>query len=373
MSYVIDCWEIVNEMAPYLLLGFGVAGLFSVVLSAQWVSRNLGVSDFKSIVKASFFGVPLPLCSCSVIPVVVGLNKQGASKATCISFLISTPQTGVDSILATYGVLGLPFAIFKAGYAFLIGVVGGVLIKFFDEETVSEESKSEAPAKPCCCSSEEPEVAAEAMKEEEEKSCCSSEKTEKEECSSIFSKAFQAIKYGYITLPGDIAKSLFVGIVCAGLISALPIEHLLTGVFEREISQMLVMLVISVPLYVCATGSLPIAVALVLKGLSPGAALVLLIAGPATNMATITTIYNIFGNRSAIIYLLTTAVSAILGGLLFNVFFTNSIFLITIDSDHVHDMGAGLTGELYGVILVLVLVLGLYRKLAKPKKACCSS
>ena len=284
-SIMVDFWGTVAEMSPYLLFGFFMAGLLSVFVSQRLVERHLGGRGVWPLLKASLFGVPLPLCSCGVIPVSMSLRKHGASKGATISFLLSTPQTGMDSIFVTLSLLGPLFAIFRPLAALVTGLVGGGLVDVLGR---NREDESRPPSK---CSDE----------------CCSGEKT---------SKLLRGLKYGFVTLPRDIGRAMLVGLVIAAFISALVpdgyfAEKLGTGIFA-----MLVMMFLGIPVYVCATASVPVAAALILKGLTPGAALVFLMTGPATNAASFVTIWKVLGRVTAITYLATVAGCALLSGLL---------------------------------------------------------
>lgn len=275
-DYFTELWILTLAMAPYLLLGFAFAGILKAWFPKQWIEKYLSKNDFRSVFNAAIFGIPIPLCSCGVIPTGVSLHKNGASKGASVSFLISTPQTGVDSILVTYSMLGLPFAIMRVAAALVSGVLGGWLTNLFAQDKAQ---KSTAHFDAC--------------------------KTEIKNVNSLLT----AIKYGFYELLMDISKWLIIGLALAALIAILvPDDFFLTYASNSFVS-MLIALLISVPLYICATGSVPIAAVLLLKGLSPGAALVILMAGPATNIATITVIKKVFGNKTLITYL-----TSIIGG-----------------------------------------------------------
>jgi uncharacterized membrane protein YraQ (UPF0718 family) len=285
-SIIIDFWGTAAEMSPYLLFGFFVAGILSVFVSQPLVERHLGGRGVWPLVKASIFGVPLPLCSCGVIPVSISLHKHGASKGATISFLLSTPQTGVDSIFVTLSLLGPIFAVFRPLAAFVTGILGGTLVDVFN----GDKNNAERPQPEC-------------------KDECCAENNKK-------NKIVKGLKYGFVTLPRDIGKAMLVGLIIAAFISALVpdgyfAEKLGTGIFA-----MVVMMFLGIPVYVCATASVPVAAALILKGLTPGAALVFLMTGPATNAASFITIWKALGRATAITYLVTVAGCALLGGVL---------------------------------------------------------
>ncbi len=285
-SVIIDFWGTAAEMSPYLLFGFFVAGILSVLVSQPLVERHLGGRGVWPLVKASIVGVPLPLCSCGVIPVSISLHKHGASKGATISFLLSTPQTGVDSIFVTLSLLGPVFAIFRPLAAFVTGILGGTLVDVFNRD----KNNADRPQPEC--------------KDE----CCAE--------SNKKNKIIKGLKYGFVTLPRDIGKAMLAGLIIAAFISALVpdgyfAEKLGTGIFA-----MVVMMFLGIPVYVCATASVPVAAALILKGLTPGAALVFLMTGPATNAASFITIWKALGRATAITYLATVAGCALLGGVL---------------------------------------------------------
>jgi uncharacterized membrane protein YraQ (UPF0718 family)/copper chaperone CopZ len=288
LTFVSASWAVFGAMAPYLLLGFTVAGLLSVVISPEWIERHLGGNGLGQVFKASLFGVPLPLCSCGVIPVAASLRRHGASKGATTAFLLSTPQTGVDSIAVTYGLLGPFLAVVRPVAALITGIFGGGLVQAFNgngaEVSGSEEGES--------CSD----------------ACCDDEKANRP-------KIVEALHYGLVVLPRDIGRALILGVAISGLIAAFVAPQALESYLGGGLLPMLAAMAIGIPLYVCATASTPIALGLIHAGLSPGAALVFLISGPATNTAALTTLWKVLGRRAAILYLITVAVASLATGL----------------------------------------------------------
>ncbi len=270
---------IVNEMSPYLLLGFLLAGIMHAFIPDGWYMRFLSGNTVRSVVNAAIFGVPLPLCSCGVIPTAMSLRREGASKGAVVSFLIATPQTGVDSIFATYSLMGLPFAVVRPIAALFTAIIGGTFVNFGGEET------------------------------EDTVSTDSSRVYSEQQHLSFADRCLEALKFGFIEMMEDIGKWLVVGLIVAGLITALVPDEFFAIFKDNTSLSMLLVLAISVPMYICATGSIPIAVALMMKGLTPGAALVMLMAGPACNVASILVINKVLGKRTLILYL-----AAIVGG-----------------------------------------------------------
>ncbi len=290
VDIVKQSWSVFGQMAPYLLFGFLAAGVLSVLISPQWVERHLGKPGFGPVLKASLFGVPLPLCSCSVIPVSVSMRRHGASRAAATSFLLSTPQTGVDSIAVTYALLGPVFAVFRPLTALLTGLVGGGLVQWIGEPE-SENIPESGSAKVAPCSD----------------SCCSEIRPT--------SRLTRILKYGLVTLPKDIGPALLIGVLIAGIMSALVPQDHLAKYIGGGVASILLMMAAGVPVYVCATASVPIAAGLMHMGGSAGAALAFLIAGPATNAASFTAIWKALGRRTATLYILTVAASALGFGL----------------------------------------------------------
>jgi len=313
IDFVVSFWQTITDMAPFLLFGFLVAGLLAVFFRSEFVEKHLGGSGFLQVVKASIFGVPLPLCSCGVIPVAASLRKHGAGPGATTSFLISTPQTGVDSIMVTLSLLGPVFAVFRPLVAFVTGIIGGVLVNIFGEK--EPEVKGEiAPCDSGCMEEMEHVVEASAAHDD----------TLGARTNRTLNRLRYALNYGFVVLPGDINKTLVVGLLIAAAISAVVPDDYFAGILGTGFLSMVVMMVIGIPIYVCATASVPIAAVLIMKGISPGAALVFLMTGPATNAATISTIWKIMGRRSAIIYLLTVAVSALAAGAVLNAIFAGN-------------------------------------------------
>ncbi len=283
-QFLSDFFSILNEMSPYLLLGFLVAGILNALIPKRMINKYLGKNNFKSVFNASLLGVPLPLCSCGVIPTGISFYKNGASKGATNSFLISTPQTGVDSILVTYSLLGLPFAILRPFIALVSGIIGGLFTNAFDKEV---------------------EIVKNQIVNED-----STYKT-------IFDKIF---KYAFVDFLQDIANWLIIGLLIAAFISVAIPESFFSNYLDNSFLSMIVVLIAAVPLYVCATSSVPIAAVLLMKGLSPGAALVFLMAGPATNAATITVIKNSMGKKALFSYLFSIIFSALFFGTIINEF-----------------------------------------------------
>jgi uncharacterized protein len=281
-----EIWGTVEAMAPYLLLGFAAAGALAVLLPPRTVERHLGRPGWGALFKASLLGVPLPLCSCSVIPVAASLRRHGASRGATAAFLLSTPQTGVDSLAVTYSLLGPVFLVLRPVIAFITGLAGGGLVDALERRA------PKAPAPVNACDAE----------------CCAPE-----QAGGRFARA---VRHGFVTLPRDMALPMVIGLVVAGVIAALVPDAFFAHVLGGGAPAVAMMMAAGIPIYVCATASVPIAAALIAKGVSPGAALAFLITGPATNAATLTTMWAILGKRATLVVLATVAGAAFASGLM---------------------------------------------------------
>lgn len=307
-EYFSELWYLVLEMAPWLMLGLIFAGLLKVYFPQKHIDRLLGKSNVRSAVNASLLGIPMPLCSCGVIPTGISFFRNGASKGATNSFLISTPQTGVDSILATYSMLGWPFAFLRPFVAFITGVAGGIFTNLFVKDKPVKSGS--------LFSSLKIDTAAIYRSEEHcnDEACGCHEPPKADKRHSLL----RAADYAFVELLQDIAKWLVIGFLLAALISVALPNDFFSRFSDLGFLEILVVLAASVPLYMCATGSIPIAAVLLMKGVSPGAALVFLMAGPATNVATMTVLGKTMGRKSLTTYLITIIGGAIFFGVLIN-------------------------------------------------------
>jgi uncharacterized membrane protein YraQ (UPF0718 family) len=330
-------------MAPYILFGLLFAGILHELVPDSLVTKHLGNESVGSVIKATIFGIPLPVCSCGVIPLATSIKKSGASRGSVLSFLISTPITGIDSILATYGMFGWIFTIYRVLTSMVIAITAGILTNMLDKEVIYEQPKSS-------------ELFSSTQKDD---SCCSSESSSC--CDQGTTTGFsigKALKYAFITLLGDIAKPLFWGLIIGALISVAIPKDLSDILIKYSWLSYLIVIIIAVPMYVCATASLPIAAALMLSGVSAGAAFVFLSAGPATNTVTIGVVKKMLGIRSLYIYLGTIVFGSVFFGFgldyVFNLANINPQSLV-----HVHEDAAFIeiisSSVLWGFILYFLL------------------
>lgn len=273
---------VINEMSPYLLLGFLIAGVLHIFVPRDFYLRYLSKDNKFSVLWAALLGIPLPLCSCGVIPTAIGLKNERASNGAVASFLIATPQTGIDSILATFSIMGLGFAIVRPVAALVTGICGGLLVNRLVPD---------GDAAGVVCDSCHVETG---------------------------SRLWRVLKYAYFDMIQDIGLRLIVGLLLAALINVAVPDEFFLAFGNKPLLQMLVILVVAVPMYICSTGSIPVAAALMMKGLSPGAALVMLVAGPAVNLASILVVRKSLGSRFTLVYILTIVVFSVLFGLLIN-------------------------------------------------------
>ncbi len=311
------------DAAPWLVLGLVIGGLINTLIPTSWLEKHLKGEGFIPVVKAALFGAPLPLCSCGVLPAALGLRKAGASKSATTSFLISTPETGVDSVMITYALLGPLMAIIRPIAAITSAITAGLLVGK-NEETEQAKTHHHHNESSCCST----------KKETQTTSCCSSKtKTEESACCETDSHShdnqssslLNGIKYAFTDLLDGIIFWLFIGILFSAAIQTwVPSDFLAS--WGSGLLAMLVMIAISIPMYVCATASTPLAAGLMMGGISPGTTLVFLLAGPASNIGSLGVIKEELGKRALIAYLVGVASIAILFGLLLDWYIeTNNI------------------------------------------------
>lgn len=324
-SILKEAWILTLEMAPYLLIGFFAAGILHVFIPLEIFSRHLGRENASSVVKASLFGIPIPLCSCGVLPVAAGLRRSGAGRSSTLSFLITTPVTGVDSIMATWALFGWIFTIARVLASVVIGFFSGLLMILFSRSENSQTGEIDNSGDACkdtfctdnaCGVQTSMDTAISARNE------------------SFTRRVKEVFHYAFIELPASFSGSLLFGLILAGIIAYFLPPELINQYFGSNIVGIIVAILIAIPLYVCATGSIPIAAAMIASGFTPGAALSFLIAGPATNTVAVLTVKKILGNRATVIYLVSIFLGAIGFGVLLDQFNFNWKAIETIDHAH---------------------------------------
>lgn len=336
MIFLENFWELFLDAAPWLVLGLVVAGLIKAWIPTDFMTRHLGKGGFWSVIKAALLGAPLPICSCGVIPVAMGIRKNGASKGATVSFLISTPETGVDSVAVSYALLGPFMAIIRPIAAVFSAIVAGNAVGWRQMEGKSDSKEQQlsfagnsvsccggketvaAPmvqrqATGCCASSTEKPFKIEQKAEQTSCSdgCCDSEKTDE----GFLAKTWSGVKYSMTSIFDDIIGWLLIGVAFAALVETFVSPGFLAS-WGSGIPAMVVMMLIGIPMYICATASTPIAAGLLLAGISPGTVLVFLLAGPATNAATMGVVSKELGKKALFAYLGGVCLSAIAFGLL---------------------------------------------------------
>ncbi|MEW6995769.1 SO_0444 family Cu/Zn efflux transporter [Colwelliaceae bacterium MEBiC 14330] len=322
-----------TESAPYLLLGLLLAGIIRLLIPDNVITKYLGKNS--SVVTAAVIGTPIPLCSCSVIPTAMGIRRAGASKASTASFMVATPETGVDSIGVTYALMGPVMAIARPIAAIVSAVIAGLLVRLWDVETPPRQ-------------------------ETVTKSCCAGKKVTP---LSPWAKTKAVVQYGYGKLLTDFMGWLLVGLFFAALIQTFVPSSLLSE-YGSGVLAMLLVVLISIPMYICATASTPVAAGLMLSGISPGAALVFMLTGPATNIATLMVVRSELGLKSLIGYLTGVIITALIMGLALD--WLLAYFDITIAVSHGHH--DEMTSLLYSASAIILAVLIVWQYLKKFKQ-----
>jgi len=338
VEYLKVLWAFLQVSAPYLLFGLLISGVIHEFVPIAKVKKWLGAKNFASIFKAAAIGVPLPLCSCSVIPTAVTIRKSGASNGATSAFLISTPESGVDSISITYGLMDLPMTIFRPVAAFCSAFVAGTLHMFFNDFELPE-SEIEAPVK----------------------SCCGSKKFVPVQNNRILN----IFKYGYGKLSNDISAWLTFGILLGAMIEFIVPADFFTGM--GMIQNRLMILAIGIPLYICASASTPIAVSLMLKGLSPGSAILFLLVGPATNISNIAVLQKYIGKKGVVINIFSIASVALIFSFIVDYVYAHYFTLKLNEQLAHHEHGDNLFETIAAFLLIILLVKGIYLEKIKPR------
>ena len=288
-------WDMLQQASIYILFGLLVGGMLKMFLSPAYVAAHLGSGRFSSVFKAALLGIPIPLCSCGVLPAATSLKKQGANNGATTAFLISTPESGVDSISITWALLDPIMTVARPVSAFISAFAAGCAENFFNPPGKAQQARPDlsCPIDNCCDGTD-----------------CPPE--EHKHHHSLLEKLKIGTKYAATDLWADLAGWFFVGILLAGLISVLFPDAVIAKYLGGGIGSMLLMLTFGIPLYICATASTPIAAAFIMKGVSPGTALVFLLVGPATNVTSLSVLVGLLGKRATVLYLTSIAVVSVL-------------------------------------------------------------
>ena len=326
-SFIEEFWSLCVETAPYLLLGMFFSGLIYIFIDSKFILKHIGSKSLSSILKSTLMGIPIPLCSCGVIPVASTIRNSGASKGSTVSFLVSTPQTGIDSIFMTYGMMGPVFAIFRPFAAFISGIISGIVVNRFDDESHNHVSENYS----------------------------------KQEEVNLIERLKIGFNYGFVVLPSDILVPLLQGLSIAALISiVIPPDFIATYFSDSKYLVFILMLFISLPIYVCATASVPIAVALMAKGVSAGAVFVFLMAGPATNASSIAVVKKILGKKVMFLYLFLVATISIFFGIVFDLFLKAELPISF--HHHSHDHGQNYFSTILAISFILLMINAYFNK-----------
>jgi uncharacterized membrane protein YraQ (UPF0718 family) len=343
-----ETWRIWTDAAPYVLFGFLAAGLIKAVLPEEAVARHLGGRSTTAVLKASVLGIPLPLCSCGVIPAAVSLRRQGAGRGASVAFLVSTPESGVDSIAITWALLDPVMTVVRPLAAFVTGALSGIFVNLLPEEPPSLTGEQNGGSRP--------------------ESCCASQPPLQ---TTLAGRCADGIRYAFGELLKDIGAWMLLGVLIAGLVATLIPDGFLTMLFENQFASLFLMLLVGIPLYMCASASTPIAAALVLKGLSPGAALVFLLAGPATNAATLTVVARFWGRQATAVYLASIACCSLVFGWLVNEFYAWAGLDILNWVAPVPGETAGWWHSAAAVLLLLLILRAFWR--SRRTDSCCGA
>ncbi len=364
VEFASNLWQLANEASPWLLFGLIIAGLMKTWVPTQILSKHLG-QGHSAIIKAALIGAPLPLCSCGVIPVATQLRRSGASAPATSAFLVATPETGVDSISVSYALLGPLIAIYRPFSAIFSAIFTGFLvasIKTTNNAPMQSMHDSGATAKTSCCATTQTPAPTNTNAQAKD-SCCTSTHPEKVQATA-YEKTLLGIKYAFSQLIDDLVVWLFIGLLFATLVKTLlPAEFLLS--YGSGLVAMLVMIAISIPMYICATASTPVAAGFILAGISPGTALVFMMAGPATNISTLGVIKSEMGSKVLIRYLVGISSSAIGFGLLLDYGLNKFSININDQMAHSHEMLPAWFASSCTLLLVVMAIKPIRRLLIK--------
>lgn len=347
-------WGILAESGPWLLGGFLIAGLLKNLIPQEKVFRHFGGNDFVSVFKAAIFGAPLPLCSCSVIPTAAGLRDAGASKGATTSFLIATPETGVDSIGVTWALMDPVMTVLRPVSAIFTAIMSGLMVNRFAPGSTAESAEPEGDPAPGCASKAEPEPP---------RPCCAG----KPKKPSLAERLNATVRYAFGKLMADLTPWFLLGFLISGLITVLVPDDFFGDTLPAGWWSMVAMLGLSLPVYICATASTPVAAAMIAKGLDPGAAVVLLLAGPATNITTMLVIRRFLGDAVLKLYLLTLVVCSLSIGWAVNLLYDAMDLDLSEIVPHVHEMEHSWIATTGGLILSALLAFHAFKLWVAPR------
>lgn len=362
LAFLGNFWILLNSIAVFIIIGVLIAAVFKLLLPDTFIKKHLGEHNFMANIKAAILGIPLPLCSCSVIPFVSALKKSGASRSAIQTFLISTPITGADSIVATYGVFGWLFTIYRVLTSVIISLLAGMLTLLLVKDDTAPVSNDKAAMSFKPAPSQHivgiP-LNINVVKAEDRKNLLQ-----------------KILSYAFDDIYKDIARSLLIGLILGALIVTFMPDNLAEYISANPLMNYILILAVSIPLYVCATASIPLGLSLLSAGFSPGAAFIFLTAGPATNTITMSVVLNTLGKTSLLIYLTSVIIGSLMFGFFFDSFFSQSLGQMLIIDEQVEE--AGFIAQVSSVILLYLSLKYILNKDARVIKTggcsggCCS-
>lgn len=343
IKIILESWDILADVSIYILIGLFLSGILFAFFKQKNIVKYLGSGKIRSVFFAALIGMPLPLCSCAVVPTAITLNKQGADKGAVSSFLISTPETSIDSIIISYVLLDPLLTIFRPLSALITAVFSGIMEVIFGEKASREQVEINKDCNDCCDSNNM-------------------------HYTTFSEKIKAAMNYGFVELIGDIAVWLIIGIFIASIISVLIPPDIFQKYLSDDFTSILIMLAIGIPTYICASASTPIAASLIFKGLNPGAALVFLLAGPATNITSIMLLLKYFGKKSVAIYLLSISFMAIIMGIILDFIYKSFNIDAQISVGHVRELFPVYIKSFCAFVLIIIMINAIYRNWVNKRK-----
>ncbi len=372
LELLANFWLLLNSIAVFILIGVIIAGIFKLFIPDSFIKKHLGRHDFMANIKAAVLGIPLPLCSCSVIPFVTSLKKSGASNSAIQTFLIATPITGADSIMATYGVFGWLFTLYRLLSSVIIALLAGILTLLFTSQEQQEKTEAKAADAKASVNTTGSMFSQAAPVQNISIARASVigkplnvnvVKAEDVNTNPVFDKTQKILSYAFDDIYKDFARSLMIGVFIGALIVTFMPENLVDYLSSNQWLNYVLVLAISLPLYVCATASIPLGLSLLTAGFSPGAAFIFLTAGPASNAITMSVVYKTLGKSSLVIYLFSVLVGSLLFGYLFDTLFADSLNQIHLLSDQ--EEAPGFIDQVSSVILLYLSIKYIFNKNAK--------
>lgn len=341
---VVTFWNLINLSSSWLLLGFALAAFINGFLKLELIQKYFSKPGLKSVFLSSIFGIPLPLCSCSVIPFATMLRSKGASKGAVSSFLVSTPEIGVDSFMLSYGLLGSFVSFVRLIVAFFTAMITGFFVDMFDDNKAFKEIDTQHEHS--CCKAED------SREQISEKGCCDNGSSLFGGMLATFNKLFR-----------ELSSTLLFGFFISALLMLILPENFFRDFGFNGFWGLIVMLIASLPMYVCAASSTPLAAVLLAKGVSVGGVLIFLFAGPVTNIITLSIIRKLLGTRVLVIFLFSVVTSSLFFAMGVDFLIESKIFELNLNftETHLHSHQASLFDNIMSIILIILMFQGSFR------------